>query len=483
MKINQRLDNDMQNESKHSEIHKPHLPFLVFICIASALGGLLWGFDAIVISGTISSVKLQFALSPAMEGFFVSSGLLGAVFGSGLSGWLSDKFGRSRNLLLAAVLMLLSAIGSAWATNIELLVFARWLGGLGVGISAMVCPLYISEISPTHLRGRLVTMFQFAITLGIMIALFNNYFLHQWAASVADTAAEGSFMQWFVADETWRAMFASELVPGLFFLVLAALLPESPRWLVKVGRHEQAGKVLNRIFRNGAKQELETIKQTVAKESATQTNFLDVFSQKYRKPLIIAMLLAAFAQFSGINVVFYYGTSMLEDAGLKADGALSGMAVIGFCNMIFTTIAMAFVDKVGRRKLLQFGTIGAIACLAGIGASFNSGANTMLIVLMCAFVAFFAFSLGPIKFIFASEIFPTNIRSHAMAIVILTMWATDTIVGQFTPSLREAVGPAVTFFIFAAILVPQIFMVWKWMPETAGRSLEEIEADFHKADV
>ena len=231
----------MQNESKHSEIHKPHLPFLVFICIASALGGLLWGFDAIVISGTISSVKVQFALSPAMEGFFVSSGLLGAVFGSGLSGWLSDKFGRSRNLLLAAVLMLLSALGSAWATNIEFLVFARWLGGLGVGISAMVCPLYISEISPTHLRGRLVTMFQFAITLGIMVALFNNYFLHQWAASVADTAAEGSFMKWFVADETWRAMFASELVPGLFFLVLAALLPESPRWLVKVGRSRAGG--------------------------------------------------------------------------------------------------------------------------------------------------------------------------------------------------------------------------------------------------
>ena len=472
----------MSNISKEKEIHKPHLPFLVFICVASALGGLLWGFDAIVISGTISAVKLQFALSPAMEGFFVSSGLLGAVFGSGLSGWLSDKFGRSRNLLLAAVLMLLSALGSAWAGNIELLVFARWLGGLGVGISAMVCPLYISEISPTHLRGRLVTMFQFAITLGIMVALFNNYFLHQWAASVAETAAEGSFMQWFVADETWRAMFASELIPGLLFLVLAALLPESPRWLVKVGRAEQAGKVLNRIFRNGAEQELETIKQTVAKESATKKRFADVFSKKYRKPLIIAMMLAAFAQFSGINVVFYYGTSMLESAGLKADGALSGMAVIGFCNMIFTTIAMAFVDKVGRRKLLQFGTIGAIACLAGIGASFNSGANTMLIVLMCAFVAFFAFSLGPIKFIFASEIFPTNIRSHAMAIVILTMWATDTIVGQFTPSLRDAVGPSVTFFLFAAILVPQIFMVWKWMPETAGRSLEEIEADFHKAD-
>ena len=472
----------MNNESKQLNIHKPHLPFLVFICVASALGGLLWGFDAIVISGTISAVKSQFILSPAMEGFFVSSGLLGAVFGSGLSGWLSDRFGRSRNLFFAAVLMLLSAIGSAWAMNIELLVFARWLGGLGVGISAMVCPLYISEISPTHLRGRMVTMFQFAITLGIMIALFNNYFLHQWAASIAQTAAEGSFMKWFVADETWRAMFGSELVPGLFFLVMAAFLPESPRWLVKVGRAEQAGKVLQRIFRSGADQELESIQETVAKESATRKRFVDVLQKKYRKPLLIAMLLAAFAQFSGINVVFYYGTSMLESAGLRADGALSGMAVIGFCNMIFTTIAMAFVDKLGRRRLLQFGTVGAIACLVGIGASFNSGANTMLIVLMCAFVAFFAFSLGPIKFIFASEIFPTNIRSHAMSIVILTMWGTDTIVGQFTPSLREAVGPSVTFFLFAAILVPQIFMVWKWMPETAGRSLEEIEADFHKAD-
>ena len=451
----------------------------MFICVASALGGLLWGFDAIVISGTISPVKLQFALSPAMEGFFVSSGLLGAVFGSALSGWLSDKFGRSRNLLFAAILMLLSAIGSAWAGNIELLVFARWLGGLGVGISAMVCPLYISEISPTHLRGRLVTMFQFAITLGIMVALFNNYFLHQWAESVAETAVEGSFMKWFVAEETWRAMFASELIPGLFFLTMAAFLPESPRWLVKAGRDVQAAKVLKRIFINGAEQELKAIQETVAQESATRKRFLDVLDKRYRKPLIIAMLLAAFAQFSGINVVFYYGTSMLESAGLKADGALSGMAVIGFCNMIFTSIAMAFVDKFGRRKLLQIGTVGAIVCLAGIGGSFNSGANMMLIVLMCCFVAFFAFSLGPIKFIFASEIFPTNIRSHAMSIAILTMWTTDTIVGQFTPSLRDAVGPSVTFFIFALILLPQILMVWKFMPETAGRSLEEIETTFY----
>lgn len=468
----------MQDETTHSAIHKPHLPFLVFICVASALGGLLWGFDAIVISGTINPVKEQFALSPGLEGFFVSSGLLGAVIGSGLAGWLSDRFGRSRNLVLAAILLWLSAWGSAYAGNIGVLVFARWIGGLGVGISAMVCPLYISEISPTHLRGRLVTVFQFAITIGIMVALFNNYGLHQWAASISDSVVEGSFTKWFVVDETWRIMFASELIPGLLFLVLACFLPESPRWLIKAGRDGRARHVLQRIFRNGADEEFETIKETVAAESATEKRFIDVLHPRYRKPLIIAMLLAAFAQFSGINVVFYYGTSMLETAGLKADGALSGMAVIGFFNMIFTVIAMKYVDRLGRRLLLQIGTIGAIACLAGIGASFNSGANSFLIVLMCAFVAFFAFSLGPIKFIFASEIFPTNIRSHAMSIAILTMWATDTLVGQFTPVLREGIGPSGTFLLFACILVPQVFMVWRWMPETAGRSLEEIERSY-----
>jgi SP family arabinose:H+ symporter-like MFS transporter len=461
------------------EQHRPHLPYLIFICLTSALGGLVWGFDAIVISGTINAVKTQFVLSSAMEGFFVSSGLLGAVIGSGAAGWLSDRFGRKRNLIVAAVLLWISALGSSFAPNVELLILARWLGGLGVGVSAMVCPLYISEISPAHLRGRLVTLFQFAITLGILIALLSNYFLNGWAVGLADQAGVSEFMQWFVVDETWRVMFASELLPGLLFLVLAIPLPESPRWLVKSGRKEAAAKVLGRIFRTGAEKELLAISETIAKEQATHTRFGEVFRRRYRKPLLIAMSLAAFAQFSGINVIFYYGTTMLESAGLKADGALSGMAVIGTVNMLFTMIAVLFVDKLGRRKLLQVGTIGAIACLVGIGASFNAGANSFLIVLMCAFVAFFAFSLGPIKFIFASEIFPTNVRSHAVAIVILTMWVTDTIVGQFTPSLRDAVGPSVTFFIFAAILVPQIFMVWKLMPETAGRSLEEIEDTYY----
>lgn len=460
--------------------HRSNLPFLLFLCIASALGGLLWGFDAIVISGTITPVKTQFALSPALEGFFVSSGLLGAVNGSALAGWLSDRFGRSRNLVLAAVLLWVASLGSAYAPDIWLLILARWLGGIGVGISAMVCPLYISEISPTHLRGRLVTVFQFAITAGIMLALFNNYWLHQWARSLANTVTPGGFAEWFLVRETWRAMFASALVPGLVFLVMAFRLPESPRWLIKQGRLEQAREVLQRIFhQDGARAEFDAIRDTISKESAATSRFRDVFQPRYRKPLVIAMMLAAFAQFSGINVVFYYGTTMLEAAGFQSDRALSGMTVIGSVNMIFTVIAMKYVDRLGRRLLLQIGTAGAILCLAGIGLSFHGGASPLLIAIMCAFVAFFAFSLGPIKFIFASEIFPTNIRSHAMSITILTMWTTDTLVGQFTPALRDGIGPANTFFLFSAILVPQILMVWKFMPETAGRSLEEIERGYH----
>lgn len=467
----------MQTVSQ-SPIHRTNLPFLFFICITSALGGLLWGFDAIVISGTIKPVRLQFDLSPLLEGFFVSSGLLGAVMGSALAGWLGDRFGRSRNLVLAAVLLWVSAWGSAFASDINLLLAARWIGGLGVGISAMICPLYLSEISPAHLRGRLVTTFQFAITTGIMVALFSNFGLDQWARSLKDTVTEGGFLEWFVVKETWRSMFATELLPGVLFLGLAFLLPESPRWLVKVGREKEARKVLQRIFSEGADEVFSAIRETVAAESADRKRFLDLFDPRYRKMLVVAMLLSAFAQLSGINVVFYYGTSLLEDAGFRSDGALSGMAVIGFFNMIFTIIAMIWVDKFGRRMLLQVGTIGAILCLVGIAFSFMGEADNLLVTLMCAFVAFFAFSLGPIKFIFASEIFPTNIRSHAMSVAILTMWVVDTLVGQFTPSLRDAIGPAFTFLLFACFLVPQIFVVWKWMPETAGRSLEDIEKDY-----
>ncbi len=460
--------------NRRTVIHKPNILYLSFICLSSALGGFLWGFDAIVISGTISSVKTQFALSSGMEGLFVSSGLIGAVIGSALAGWLSDRFGRSRNLVLAAALMFISALGSGLAPTIEWLILARWIGGLGVGISAMVCPLYISEISPSHLRGSLVTAFQFAITIGILVALLSNAALFGWAQKMGEHLQPGFWKRFFV-DETWRAMFAAEMIPGLFYFSMVFVVPESPRWLMKIGRSDQAKGILLRIFREGAEQEAQEIQDTIAQEKATRGRYADLLDVRYRKYLIVAILLAVFAQFSGINVVFYYGPSILEEAGFEIGGALSGFATIGFFSMIFTMVSVWLVDKLGRRTLMQIGTIGAIMCLVGIGLSMSGNPGALLIALICGFVACYAFSLGPIKFIFASEIFPTNIRSHAMSAVILALWLADTIVGQIFPMLRDHVGASGTFFIFAAILLPQIAMVWKWMPETAGRSLEDIE--------
>lgn len=456
----------------------PRVPFLTYICIASALGGFLWGFDAIVISGTIGPVKEQFQIAAFMEGLFVSSGLIGAVIGAALAGFLSDRFGRSRNLVLAAVLMLISAAASGFAWDVWSLIVARWIGGIGVGISAMVCPLYISEVSPAHLRGRMVTVFQFAITIGILVALLSNAAIFDLAVEHSET--ESAFLSWFVVRESWRAMFSAELLPGVIFLAMSFTLPESPRWLVKQRRQEQALRVLNRILKVGAEQELESIRSAIQKEEQTKVRYIDVFEPRYRKPLLIAVLLAVFAQFSGINVIFYYGPSILEQAGFEIGGVLDGFATIGFFNMIFTVVALWIVDKVGRRPLLTIGTVGAIACLCGIGLLLDSGTIVPLIALICGFVAFFAFSLGPIKFIFASEIFPTHIRSHALSIAILAMWTADTLVGYLFPPLRDALGASATFFIFALILAPQLLLIWRYMPETARLSLEEIEAWWQK---
>ncbi len=455
--------------------HPSRIGFLLFVCMVSALGGFLWGFDAIVISGTIGPVKAQFGLAAFMEGLFVSSGLIGAVIGAAAAGPLSNRHGRKPNLCLAALLMLASAVGSAWATGITTLIMARWLGGLGVGIAAMVCPVYIAEISPSHLRGRMVTLFQFAITIGILAALVSNAWIARLAKE-SDVTGAGVFIQWFLVDQTWRSMFAAEMIPGILFVILSMTIPESPRWLVQAGRNKQALSVLGKVLKRGSDEELLDIQKAVSREASETSSFSEVFNPRYRKPLVIALLLSIFSQFSGINSIFYYGPTILEEAGFGATGALGGMATIGFFNMIFTVIAIAVVDRAGRRPLLLIGTAGAILCLCGMGLFLNSGKTGPLIVLICGFVAFFAFSIGPIKFIFASEIFPTNVRAHGVSVAVLVMWAADTLVGQLFPMLRDSIGAPATFFTFAALLAPQLWMVWRFMPETAGRSLEEIES-------
>jgi len=448
--------------------------YLTFVCVVSALGGLLFGFDTAVISGTLTALKAQFTLGAAMEGWLVSSALLGCAVGAVVTGSLADRFGCKLVLLLSGLLFVICSIGCTVAWNLDVLIWSRMIGGLGVGLASMVSPLYISEISPSHLRGRMVTLFQFAITIGISLALFSNAGL-QHLASLGSAGHGTGFQQRIFVDQVWRAMFGMELIPAVLFTGLCLMVPEAPRWLVKVNRLEEARMVLSRIGGAAlAESELQEIEATI---SAASGSIGQLFKQGLRKALFVSLFLAIVSELSGITIVFYYGPDILEKSGLSLGRALGGFTSIGLVNVIFTIIAIWLMDIAGRRLLLFVGTVGAIFSLIFVGILFRTGhaEGVMIVCMLCAFVACFAFSMGPIKWVIMSEIFPTKIRGRAMAIATLAVWVTDGIYNQFFPLLRNRLGIAGSFFMFSALLIPQLFFVWKVMPETKGRTLEEIE--------
>jgi sugar porter (SP) family MFS transporter len=448
--------------------------YLTFVSIVSALGGLLFGFDTVVISGTLTPLKAQFGLNATMEGWLVSSALLGSAVGAAIAGALSDHFGRKRVLFLSGIFFIVCSIGCAVAWNLNVLILARWIGGSGVGLASLVSPLYISEISTPRLRGRMVTLFQFAITIGICLALFSNAWLQHISAEGIGGHSSHLY-HWVVVEQVWRSMFGMELVPSVAFTVLCFVIPEAPRWLIKVDRPREAMSILERIGgRSVAEQEMQDIRTAVSAESGSMRQLL---KPGLRKALFVALFLAVVSELSGITVVFYYGPSILEKAGCSLGRALGGFASIGLVNVLFTIIAIWLMDLVGRRVLLFVGSAGACLSLATIGALFHAGhtEGTVLVGLMCFFVACFAFSMGPIKWVVMSEIFPTKIRGRAMAIATLAVWVTDGIYNQFFPLLRDSLGISSVFFMFAMVLLPQFFFIWKIMPETKGRTLEAIE--------
>lgn len=448
--------------------------YLTFISIVSALGGLLFGFDTVVISGTLTPLKAQFTLSPALEGWLVSSGLLACAVGAGLAGFLSDRFGRKPVLLVSGGLFVLCSIGCALARGVDILIWSRVIGGLGVGLASMVSPLYISEVSLPRLRGRMVTLFQFALTIGICLALVSNAGLHQLAVHGAGAQSHGLY-RWMVVDQVWRAMYGMELFPSLLFMLLCFAIPETPRWLIKAGFSKRALEILSRIggIAVGEK-EMREIQEAIAQETGSITQ---LFEPGLRRALCVALFLAIVSELSGITVVFYYGPGILEKAGFSLGDALGGFVSIGLVNVIFTVIAIWLMDSVGRRPLLFIGNTGAFFALASIGFLFQSGykEGLPLVAMMCLFVACFAFSMGPIKWVVMSEIFPTRIRGRAVAITTLAVWVTDGVYNQIFPMVRNSLGMAGSFFIFAAVLIPQFFFIWKVMPETKRRSLEQIE--------
>lgn len=465
------LKNEPQVSSPKSTL------FLIAITLVATLGGLLFGFDMAVISGVLPFVKQQFSLSPAAEGWFVSSALVGCIIGVAFAGELSDRFGRKKLLMLSALLFLCSAIGTAGSIDYTLLILARMMGGMGVGVASIVAPLYISEIAPAAIRGRLVTCYQLAITAGILVAYLTNAGLLSLSLTYQHQSL-GELLNYIVIQEVWRSMLGLGVIPSLLFLIGLCFVPESPRWLIYQGREQEGINILTRISGSAsAAADVFLLKKTPKQESGS---YKELFAKEMRRPLLIGLLLPLFSQFSGINAIIYYGPRILNDAGVNITNALSGQIIFGLANFLFTLIAVWKVDQMGRRPLYIIGSVGATISLFFTGWCFYSGATNSiaLVISIILFLACFAFSIGPLKFVIASEIFPTRIRGRAMGLSIMVMWIADTIVGQLTPLLLGSAGAAVTFWFFASCCLVSFIVVCKMVPETKGKSLEEVQDIF-----
>lgn len=448
--------------------------YLGLITLVASLGGLLFGFDMAVISGVLPFVEKQFSLSPLQEGWFVSSALVGCIIGVAFSGDLSDRFGRKKLLFISAVLFFFSAAGCATVTSLSWLIAFRLMGGVGVGIASIVVPLYLSEISPAAIRGRLVTCYQLAITVGILLAYVTNSLLLNYSVEHASVALSGLTDLVYI-KEVWRGMFSIGGILALLFLAGLFFVPESPRWLLRKGRNLEGLAILKRI--NDGKDE--AVEADLKGSSVLEAgSYRELFSPKLRKALLLGILLPLFSQLSGINAIIYYGPSILNDAGIALSNSFLGQIIFGVANLVFTFIAIWKVDDWGRRPLYLAGTVGATISLFITGILFYFGltSSVFLIVSVTVFLACFAFSIGPLKFVVASEIFPTNIRGKALGISIMVMWVADTMMGQLTPILLKQAGTAATFWVFAFFCLVAFFTVYKLLPETKGKSLEEIES-------
>ncbi len=451
--------------------------YLWLVCLVAALGGLLFGFDTAVISGAIDPVKAQFRLDEDMTGWIVSSALVGCMLGAAVAGTLSDRFGRKKMLLLAAVLFIACAVGSAMPRAAWHLVAARLVGGTGIGIASMLSPMYISEISPARLRGGLISMYQLAITLGVMTAYFSNYGLAELAQRWPELYGAGVW-HWIFVDEVWRGMLLAGVLPAAVLFLLLFLVPESPRWLTKQGRSPAALEILSRV--NGhqaAAGEMAEIEETLAQESGT---IGQLFHHKMRLALVIGVLLPFFSQISGINVIIYFGPTVLKRAGLANNAALFWQVLLGAVCALSTLAAMLTIDKAGRKPLLLGGIagVGAMLFLSGVLMGGHHISAAWLLVVFSVFLACFNISYGPICWVIVSEIFPTAIRGRAMSISIFSLWVGCTLVAQTFLRLLQTLGPSWTFWLYAATTPLAFVFVLALVPETKGRSLEQIEKQF-----
>jgi len=456
--------------------------FLLLITSVSALGGLLFGYDTGVINGAQYFLSKYFELDDAMKGWVVGSALLGCLVGAIVAGPLSIKIGRKYSLIVSALLFTISAWGSGlpsmFPETVEVLVFFRILGGLGIGIASMNAPMYIAEIAPPSVRGKLVSFYQLAIVVGFFVVFLATYF-------IGNSLTEAQNIEY-----GWRRMFWSELIPCGLFLILLFFVPKSPRWLLLKFKEEEAVRVLNKLMgADEAKLECENIKKSLQQERSVDTVKVNYFSKAIFTIILIGTALSVLQQFTGINAVLYYGADIFEKAlGFGKDDILVQQVLLAFVNLVFTFVAMATVDKFGRKPLIYVGSIGMIIGFLLLGITLQQQSIGVLSLIgVLVFIASFAMSMGPVVWVVLAEMFPNKIRSVAMSVAVAAQWAANYVVTQTFPMVTGSEmnnnsfwNGSLPYFIFIGFILIIIFVTYKFIPETKGKSLEDIEGIWEK---
>jgi sugar porter (SP) family MFS transporter len=462
-----------------------NLVYVIFLSAVAALGGFLFGYDTAVISGTIGNVAAQFGLNDVTTGWYVGCALVGSIAGVAVAGKLSDYFGRKIVLLLSAVMFSMSAIGCMFSDSISALVVYRIIGGFGIGVASVISPLYISEVSVAKYRGTLVTLYQLAITIGFVVAYLVNYAINEYTSNAAEISQSTAWWWKIMISENWRGMLGAETFPALLFFVMLFFIPESPRWLVLKAKENKAQNIFNRIYGEiEAKIQITDLKNLVLSEKETDWKIL--LLPGFRTALFIGVSLAILGQFMGVNAVLYYGPSIFQQTGLSEGDSLFYQVIVGAVNFGSTILAMAVIDKIGRKKLVYYGVSGMLITLILIAVYFtlNKSANVVppvtLLVLILLYIFSCAISICVVIWVLLSEMYPAKVRGLAMSAAGFSLWIGTFLIGQLTPWLMTTLSPAGVFLLFAVMCLPYLYIVWKLVPETTGVSLEDIERMWQK---
>ena len=446
--------------------------YVIFMAAVAAIGGILFGYDTAVISGTTDIVRNQFSLSASGEGWYVGCALIGSIIGVLCAGSLSDYIGRKITMLISAAFFSISAIGCAVCGSFDALVAFRIIGGVGIGIVSIVSPIYISEVSPAKIRGTLVSLYQLAVTAGFLLAYLANWAID--AGIDPSAAADAGLWSRMFNAEAWRGMLGSETLPALLFLFIIFFIPESPKWLIIKGKPNEATAVLSRIL--GSEDEIGAeVEATRSSSGEDNGKWSDLLKPGILVAVLAGCAIAILGQFMGVNAVLYYGPKIFSEAGF--DNPMFSTVLVGLVNFATTVLAVFIIDRVGRKQLIYWGVSGMIICLMAIGIYFATGGalgNGFMLAFFLAYVFCCAISISAIVFVLLSEMYPNSIRGRAMSLAGFMLWVGTYLVGQLTPVLLEW-SQAGTFFIFAVMCVPYMLIMWKVIPETTGKTLEEIE--------